>query len=90
MRLWWLYRCLSYFTACFRHFRPEMGVVAQTKVLAPDLNPIEMAFAKLKAYLRRIGARGLTQVFEAIAEICDMFSPQECRNLFRAAGYVAG
>ena len=40
---------------------------------SPDLNPIEMAFAKLKAQLRRIGARTFTQMFDAIAEICDLY-----------------
>jgi len=44
----------------------------------PDLNPIEKAFSKLKAHLRRIGARSFTQLFNAIGEICEMFSPQEC------------
>lgn len=44
----------------------------------PDLNPIEMAFTKLKAHLRRIGARTFTDMFSALAEICDLFSPDEC------------
>lgn len=57
---------------------------------SPDLNPIEMAFAKLKAHLRRIGARSFTQIFQAIGEVCGMFDPQECWNYFKAAGYVAG
>lgn len=57
---------------------------------SPDLNPIEMAFAKLKAHLRRIGARSFTQVFAAIAEVCDLFSPQECWNYLNEAGYVSG
>lgn len=57
---------------------------------SPDLNPIEMAFSKLKAHLRRTGARSFTQVFDAIAKICDLFEPQECWNYFKAAGYVAG
>lgn len=56
---------------------------------SPDLNPIEMAFAKLKAHLRRVGARSFTQLFDAISEICDLFSPQECWNYFKAAGYVS-
>lgn len=56
---------------------------------SPDLNPIEMAFSKLKAHLRRIGARTFTDLFNAIAEICDLYSPEECRNYFKAAGYVA-
>lgn len=57
---------------------------------SPDLNPIEMAFAKLKAHLRRIGARTFTDVFKAIGEVCDLFDPGECWNYFKAAGYVAG
>jgi transposase len=57
---------------------------------SPDLNPIEMAFAKLKAHLRRIGARSFTQVFAAIADVCDLFSPQECWNYLKDAGYVSG
>lgn len=54
---------------------------------SPDLNPIEMAFSKLKAHLRRIGARIFNQMFEALAEICDLFTPQECWNYFCEAGY---
>ena len=57
---------------------------------SPDLNPIEMAFSKLKAHLRRIGARTFTDMFNAIADICDLYSPEECWNYFTAAGYVAG
>ncbi len=57
---------------------------------SPDMNPIEMAFSKLKAHLRRIGARTFTDMFDAIAEICNLYSPEECWNYFRAAGYVAG
>ncbi len=57
---------------------------------SPDLNPIEMAFAKLKAHLRRIGARSFTQMFDAIAEVCDLFTPQECWNYLAAAGYASG
>jgi len=56
---------------------------------SPDLNPIEMAFAKLKAHLRRIGARTFDQLCQALAHICDLFTPQECRNFFKHAGYVS-
>ena len=55
-----------------------------------DLNPIEQAFSKLKAHLRRIGARTFTEVFYAIGSICDLYDPEECRNYFKAAGYAAG
>lgn len=57
---------------------------------SPDLNPIEQAFSKLKAHLRRLGARSFTAVFNAIGDICNMYSPQECWNYFKAAGYVSG
>lgn len=56
---------------------------------SPDLNPIEMAFSKLKANLRRVGARTYDQLIQAAGDICDMFSPEECRNYLRHAGYVS-
>jgi transposase len=65
---------------CWFLFLPPYG---------PDLNPIEMAFSKLKAHLRRIGARTFTDLFSTIAEICDLYSQDECWNHFRAARYVA-
>ncbi|PWJ09611.1 Transposase [Jannaschia seohaensis] len=55
---------------------------------SPDLNPIEMAFAKLKAHLRRIGARTFDDLSDAIGSICRMFSADECRNYLRHAGYA--
>ena len=54
---------------------------------SPDLNPIEMAFSKLKAHLRRIGARTIDDLWRAVGSICDLYSPDECRNYFNAAGY---
>ncbi len=56
---------------------------------SPDLNPIEMAFSKLKAHLRRMAARTFDALTEAVGDICDLFEPQECENYFRAANYVA-
>lgn len=56
---------------------------------SPDLNPIEMAFAKLKAYLRKEKARTIDALWQAIGSICDLFSPEECYNYFNAAGYGA-
>jgi transposase len=56
---------------------------------SPDLNPIEQAFSKLKAHLRRIGARSFTSVFDAIGAVCDLYEPEECWNYFKAAGYVS-
>ncbi len=54
---------------------------------SPDLNPIEMAFSKLKAHLRRIGARTIEQLFNAIGEICNLFKPEEYQNYLKAGGY---
>ena len=54
---------------------------------SPDLNPIEMAFAKLKTHLRKIGARTFTDVFKAIGQVCNLFPTDECWHYFKAAGY---
>lgn len=56
---------------------------------SPDLNPIEMAYSKLKAHLRQLKARTFDALFLSVARTCELFPPQECRNFFRAAGYVA-
>ena len=54
---------------------------------SPDLNPIELAFSKLKAHLRARAARTVDALCQAIADICGLFKPEECRNFFNAAGY---
>ena len=54
---------------------------------SPDLNPIEMAFSKLKAHLRKRAVRTIQELWEAIGQICDLYNPDECMNYFRAAGY---
>ena len=56
---------------------------------SPDLNPIEMAFAKLKAHLRRIGARTIDDLWRAIGNICDLYDQDECWNYLKAAGYAS-
>ena len=53
---------------------------------SPDLNPIEMAFAKLKALLRQAAERTVEGLWRAIARILETFQPQECRNYFAATG----
>lgn len=55
---------------------------------SPDLNPIENAFAKLKAILRKAAARTLDDLWDAIAAALPNFSPGECANYFAAAGYA--
>jgi transposase len=54
---------------------------------SPDFNPIEQAFAKLKALLRKAAARTITELWETIAEVLDAFKPAECVNYFTNAGY---
>lgn len=54
---------------------------------SPDLNPIEMAFAKLKAHLRKAAARTFDALIEAIGDICNLFDSDECSNYFSKAGY---
>ncbi len=56
---------------------------------SPDFNPIEMAFAKLKALLRAAAARTIPDLWAAINTALDAFTPDECRNYFAAAGYDA-
>ncbi len=55
---------------------------------SPDLDPIEMAFAKLKAHLRAGAIRTIDALWQAIGDICDLFSPTECQNYFKAVGYA--
>ena len=54
---------------------------------SPDLNPIEMFFAKLKHWLRRAARRTGDAVCNAIAEILPITTPTECSNYFAQAGY---
>ncbi len=54
---------------------------------SPDFNPIEMAFSKLRAFLQKTTARTIDDLWEAIAEGIDTFTPTECQNYFAAAGY---
>ena len=54
---------------------------------SPDFNPIEMAFAKFKAFLRKAAARTVSELWDAIAEAIEQYSPTECLNYFIHAGY---
>jgi transposase len=88
----WLEKCLI----------PTLRAIAQVRALieaagaillylppySPDLNPIEMAFAKLKALLRKAAERSVDALWDKIGEILNKFSPQECANYFRHAGYA--
>ena len=56
---------------------------------SPDLNPIEMAFSKFKALLKKAAARTVEELWIAIADALPCLSPNDCRNYFTAAGYDA-
>lgn len=55
---------------------------------SPDLNPIEMAFSKLKSILRAAAPRTVHDLWRVIADALQRFTAQECRNYFKAAGYA--
>lgn len=54
---------------------------------SPDLNPIEMAFSKLKTLIRKAAARNYETLWNAVGHVCNLFSDEECFNFFKAAGY---
>jgi transposase len=56
---------------------------------SPDFNPIEQLFAKLKALLRKAAERSVDHLWNRIAALLDAFTPQECANYFRNAGYAS-
>ena len=77
------------------HKQPEVqaaieAVGARLRFLppySPDFNPIELAFAKLKAFMRAARPRNFDQVVELVAIAQELFAPQECLNFVRHCGY---
>ena len=77
------------------HKQPEVRVAieragARLRFLPPyssDFNPIEQAFAKLKAFLRAVRPRNFDQVTDLVAIALTFFTPTECWNYVRHAGY---
>lgn len=54
---------------------------------SPELSPIEMAFSKLKALLRKASAWTFDALIAAIGDICQLYQPNECQNYINSAGY---
>jgi transposase len=54
---------------------------------SPDFNPIENAFSKLKALLRAKAERTIAALWDTVGSVLDLFTPVECANYFKAAGY---
>jgi transposase len=77
------------------HKRPQIAAMIEAAgasllylpPYSPDFNPIELAFAKLKAFLRAIRPRTFEQVCELIAAALGLFMPDECANYVRHCGY---
>ena len=55
---------------------------------SPDLNPIELAFSKLKTLLRKFAERTVESLWNRIGQLVDEFTPAECINYFRHCGYT--
>ena len=77
------------------HKQPEVQIAiervgARLRFLppySPDFNPIELAFAKLKAFLRALRPRNFDQVVDLVAIALQLFTPRECLNFIRHCGY---
>ena len=71
---------------------PEMITAKRAQLFylppySPDMNPIEMAFSKLKSLLRQNPARTINALWRRIGKLLETFHPTECANYFKAAGY---
>jgi transposase len=67
--------------------RGEGAAVAPS--YGPEFNPIEMAFARLKALLRKVGERTVDGLWRLLGRLLDEFTPRECRNFMANCGYSA-
>jgi transposase len=71
-----------------RHIRSAGAKLIFLPKYSPDLNPIEQVFAKLKHLLRKAAARTVDALCAAIGQLLGAFTPHECANYFRTAGYA--
>ncbi len=74
-------------TRNFRQSQAQGAILRLLPPYSPDFNPIENAFAKLKALLRKAAARTIADLWTAIAQALPRFTPTECANMFAACGY---
>ena len=66
-----------------------VGAFNGSCIIDVDLNPIELAFAKLKALLRKAAARSKQSLWRALRTAFKQFTRQECQNFFAHDGYVS-
>jgi transposase len=71
-------------TASYAHAQPAMLFLPP---YSPDFNPIEMAFSKLKALLRKAEERTIEGLWSAIGRLADTITPDQCANFVSADGY---
>src|SRR5262249_28166204 len=72
-----------------RHLIEEKGCqVLFLPAYSPDLSPIEEAFSKIKAFLRRAGARTRETLEEAICQALLTVTAQDAHGWFRHCGYL--
>ena len=55
---------------------------------SPDLNPIELAFSKLKRLLRDAAERTVDALWTTIGRLLERFTPTECANYIRHCGFA--
>mgnify|MGYP006226951669 CR=1 FL=1 len=55
---------------------------------SPDFTPIELAFSKFEAHIKRLKPRTVHELWKTAGTVCDLFKPDECRNFFAADGYA--
>ena len=55
---------------------------------SPDFNPIELAFSKFKAHIKRLKPRTIDDLWKAAGKVCDLFRPDQCMKYFIADGYA--
>ena len=80
--------CIHKTPAVARLLAARGATVRYLPPYSPDLNPIEMAFAKLKSHLRASAARTLESLHSAVADALRQFQPDHCRGFFRHARYT--
>lgn len=69
-----------------RHAR-HRRVVPVLAVLHPDLNPMDLALSKLRMIIQKAAARTCDKLWQAVGHACNLFTDEECYNVFKAAGY---
>lgn len=60
---------------------------ASFRPTAPDFNPIEKAFSRIKTMLRKAGERTVSGFWDLFGRLVDLFEPAECANYFNSCGY---